>query len=118
MSGLLGFTGMVFGVPIFAVMYAFIKNGVENKLRAKGMPESTSEYYTTEAGKQLCRERAEADARHSRKFSETKLGSKIVGIFAKKRKNKAEAEETEPVDDNIAETAASAEISDDSEKSI
>lgn len=120
MSGLLGFTGMVFGVPLFAVIYAFIKNSVESKLRAKGMPESTSEYYTTEAGKQLCRERAEADARHSRKFSETKLGSVIADAFAKLKRRKAEAKEDKTAcnDDNAAETAASAEVSDDSEKNI
>ncbi|MBS6462707.1 MAG: AI-2E family transporter [Ruminococcus sp.] len=120
MSGLLGFTGMVFGVPFFAVIYAFIKNSVESKLRAKGMPESTSEYYTTEAGKQLCRERAEADARHSRKFSETKLGSVIADAFAKLKRRKAEAKEDKTAcnDDNAAETAASTEVSDDSEKNI
>ena len=82
MSGLLGFTGMVFGVPIFAVIYAFVKNGVENRLKNKGLPSETTAYYTNEAGKQLCAERAARAEKKSRGFFETKLGKKIHDFAA------------------------------------
>lgn len=121
MSGLLGFTGMVFGVPLFAVLYIFIKNGIENKLKEKGMPEDTSEYYTTEAGKQIYQEGIDAAARHSRKFSETKLGSKIYAAFGKmkqKKKAKAEAASSSADNDNASELPVDAAASDDSEQNI
>ena len=122
MSGLLGFTGMVFGVPIFAVIYAFIKNGVENKLKNKGLPQDTSEYYTTEAGRQLCNERAARDAKRARKFSQTKLGVVLAGVFIKiknkiKKNGSAEAATDEtPTDTERSDIAEGAETSDKTER--
>lgn len=43
-SKLLGFVGMIIGVPIFAVIYSLIKEAVEIRLRKKGMPTQTEEY--------------------------------------------------------------------------
>lgn len=43
-GGLLGVFGMIIGVPIFAVIYAFIKSLVESKLALKELPVETPKY--------------------------------------------------------------------------
>ena len=43
-SKLLGFVGIIVGVPIFAVVYSLIKETVEIRLNKKGLPTSTEEY--------------------------------------------------------------------------
>lgn len=43
-GGLLGIFGMIIGVPIFAVIYAFIKSVVESKLALKELPVETPKY--------------------------------------------------------------------------
>ncbi len=43
-SKLLGFVGMIVGVPIFVVIYSLIKETVELRLKNKGLPTSTEEY--------------------------------------------------------------------------
>lgn len=43
-SKLLGFIGMIVGVPIFAVVYMLTKEVVEGKLKKKGLPVDTEEY--------------------------------------------------------------------------
>ena len=43
-SKLLGFVGMIVGVPIFAVVYSLVKETVELRLKNKGLPTSTEEY--------------------------------------------------------------------------
>lgn len=40
----LGFVGMIIGVPLFAVIYSLIKEVVEEKLRNKGLKTNTSDY--------------------------------------------------------------------------
>ena len=40
----LGLTGMIIGVPIFAIIYSIIKENVERKLKAKGLPVETEKY--------------------------------------------------------------------------
>ncbi|MBQ1252055.1 MAG: AI-2E family transporter [Firmicutes bacterium] len=45
---LLGFIGMVIGVPAFAVFYTLFKRWSERKLRDKGMPTETSDYASEE----------------------------------------------------------------------
>lgn len=47
-GGLFGFTGMIVGVPVFAVAYSIISSMVKYELRKKGMPEETHEYYNME----------------------------------------------------------------------
>lgn len=42
---LLGFIGLVIGVPLFVFIYSVIKDIVENRLRKKGLPIDTKEYY-------------------------------------------------------------------------
>lgn len=46
-SGLLGFWGMIIGVPGVAVIYTLVKQATERRLKAKGMPRST-EFYKTD----------------------------------------------------------------------
>ena len=41
---LMGFVGMVIGVPLFAIFYSIIKEIVELKLNKKGLPINTEEY--------------------------------------------------------------------------
>lgn len=45
---LLGFLGMVIGVPAFAVFYTLFKSWSERKLKDKGMPTETSDYASEE----------------------------------------------------------------------
>lgn len=35
---------MIIGVPIFAIIYSIIKENVERKLKAKGLPVETEKY--------------------------------------------------------------------------
>lgn len=40
----LGLIGMIIGVPIFAIIYSIIKENVERRLKAKGLPVETEKY--------------------------------------------------------------------------
>lgn len=40
----LGLVGMIIGVPLFAIVYSIIKEEVEYKLKAKGLPTETKDY--------------------------------------------------------------------------
>ena len=48
-SALWGVAGMLLGVPIFAVVIELIKRMLEDRLRAKGEPTDTVDYYTKDA---------------------------------------------------------------------
>ena len=41
---LMGFVGMIIGVPLFAIFYSIIKEIIEEKLRKKGLPIETEKY--------------------------------------------------------------------------
>lgn len=41
----LGFVGLVIGVPLFVFIYSIVKDIVEDKLRKKGLPVETKEYF-------------------------------------------------------------------------
>lgn len=43
-GGLFGFAGMIFGVPLCAVVYAFVKRAVKKRLKQKDYPTSTEPY--------------------------------------------------------------------------
>ena len=45
MGGLFGIPGMIFGVPIFAVVIEMCKRGIEDKLRGKDRETDTTHYY-------------------------------------------------------------------------
>lgn len=42
---ILGFVGMIIGVPLFVFIYSIIKDIVEYRLEKKGLPRDTKEYY-------------------------------------------------------------------------
>src|SRR5699024_11245500 len=42
---LLGFIGLIIGVPLFVFIYSIIKDIVEGRLEKKGLPISTTDYY-------------------------------------------------------------------------
>lgn len=44
-GGLFGFAGMILGVPFFAVIYMLVKLFIEGRLKKKGLPVSTLEYF-------------------------------------------------------------------------
>lgn len=44
-GGLFGFYGMLFGVPLFATIYAIVKENVEGRLEKKELPVDTELYY-------------------------------------------------------------------------
>lgn len=43
-QGIFGFAGLIIGIPLFAVLYNFIKNRVRNGLEKKNMPHDSNEY--------------------------------------------------------------------------
>lgn len=43
-GGLFGFVGMVLGVPVFAVIYSYIRRGINNRLAEKKLPTDTLLY--------------------------------------------------------------------------
>lgn len=43
-AGLFGFGGMLLGVPVFVVIYTFIKNQVNKKLERSGLPVNTEDF--------------------------------------------------------------------------
>jgi hypothetical protein len=45
-SGLFGLLGMVLGVPVFAVLYAYICYAVNRRLEKKGLPTDLRDYRT------------------------------------------------------------------------
>lgn len=43
-AGLFGFWGMLLGVPVFVVIYTWIKNGINRKLKRSDLPWETADY--------------------------------------------------------------------------
>ncbi|MBR5743521.1 MAG: AI-2E family transporter [Clostridia bacterium] len=43
-GGLFGFTGMLISVPVFAVIYALLREALANRLKTRGLPFKTSDY--------------------------------------------------------------------------
>ena len=53
MTGLLGFWGLIIGVPVFAILYTLLSSYVDRRLARKGLSTDIYEYYSTETGKEL-----------------------------------------------------------------
>ena len=51
-GGLWGIIGMFIGVPVFTVLYQMVKEFIEKRLKAKGLPTETSEYAAGRKGAQ------------------------------------------------------------------
>ena len=56
-TGLVGLWGLVLGVPVFAVLYAFLHSFINRRLSKRGLATDPYEYYGTKAGKELYIER-------------------------------------------------------------
>lgn len=53
MTGLLGFWGLIIGVPVFAILYTVMYSAVDRRLAKKGLETDTYAYYATDAGREL-----------------------------------------------------------------
>lgn len=65
MTGLLGFWGLIIGVPVFAILYTIMHSAVDRRLAKKGLPTDTYEYYSTEAGRELYKENKARREQHT-----------------------------------------------------
>ena len=54
-GGLFGFTGMLLGVPVFAVLYMLVDDFVISRLKKKGKPLETPKYYAIQKVEELPR---------------------------------------------------------------
>ena len=52
-GGIFGFGGMLLGVPIFAVIYTLIVDGVNERLKRKRYPADTNLYYSLQCVEDL-----------------------------------------------------------------
>ena len=66
MTGLIGFWGLVVGVPVFVILYTVLHSEVDKRLKQKGLSVNQSDYYETEAGKDLYHEREYKRMRRAR----------------------------------------------------
>ena len=96
MTGLIGFWGLVIGVPIFVILYTVLHSEVDKRLQMKGLPVDQVDYYATEAGKELYREREYRRMRKERTARKDELAEdKEDFILVKKEGNSAENENSE-----------------------
>ena len=78
MSGLFGFFGMVFGVPIFSMIYVWIDDAVKNSLKKKSLPTEIIDY-SDENGKEIEHERiASEEAKENRPPLHVRIKSLFV----------------------------------------
>ena len=70
MTGLIGFWGLMIGVPVFAILYAFLHSAVDKRLAQKGLSAEPIDYYETETGKALYLERERKRRRRPRREKE------------------------------------------------
>ncbi|MBQ3489367.1 MAG: AI-2E family transporter [Clostridia bacterium] len=66
MTGLIGFWGLMIGVPVFVILYTVLHSEVDKRLGKKGLSVDQADYYETEAGKELYREREYKRMRRAR----------------------------------------------------
>ncbi len=81
MSGIFGVIGMLIGVPTFASAYMLFKGFVEGRLKKKGMPPETKNYYATEESYEIFRGK---DEMRYKRFTERPLVQKTMKIIKKK----------------------------------
>ena len=66
MTGLIGFWGLMIGVPVFVIIYTILHSEVDKRLVKKGMPVDQIDYYETAAGRELYLERENKRIRRAR----------------------------------------------------
>ena len=77
MTGLLGFWGLIIGVPVFAILYTIMHSAVDRRLAKKGLPTDTYEYYSTDAGRELYEEDKARRERHTEEQEQLSTGETI-----------------------------------------
>ena len=73
MTGLIGFWGLVIGVPVFVILYTILHSEVDKRLQMKGLPVDQIDYYETQAGRELYREREYRRKRRDRAFKKEEV---------------------------------------------
>ena len=94
-GGLFGFLGMLFGVPVFAIIYYLIKRIAEHFLRKRNMPEKTMDYLDfaymdTGSGKPVFYEE-DRQERHQKRSEQT--GGTLKKLFVKWKQKKKDKKE-------------------------
>ena len=90
MNNLIGFVGMVIGVPVFAVLYVLIKERVGRQLRKRKLDPDTIEYmdleylHQTESG-EVCTTQL-SDDEFEKRHKKEEHPSRWVRIFSRKKK--------------------------------
>ena len=92
MNNLIGFVGMVIGVPVFAVLYVLIKERVGRQLRKRKLDPDTIEYmdleylHQTESG-EVCTSQL-SDIEFTKNPKKEEHPSRLKQLFSRKRKHK------------------------------
>ncbi|MBR7161751.1 MAG: AI-2E family transporter [Clostridia bacterium] len=105
MTGLIGFWGLIIGVPVFVILYTVLHSEVDKRLSRKGLPVDQAEYYETEAGKELYREREYKRMRRMRGFKKNELMDADEDFVVKKPSHDEAAEQGDYKDIGPADTA-------------
>ncbi len=100
MTGLIGFWGLMIGVPVFVILYTILHSEVDKRLSKKGLSVAQADYYETEAGKELYREREYKRMRRTRGFKK-KEETESDEDFIIKKPNPADTEEIEVCADTM-----------------
>ncbi len=90
MGDFFGLVGMILGVPLFALVIAICKEFMEYRLRKKGLPTNTAEYYATDS---LVDPHEDHESVSAKMFKN--IGAfcmKIVRLFCKKKEKKEKQE--------------------------
>ena len=103
MTGLIGFWGLVIGVPVFVILYTVLHSEVDKRLQQKGLPVNQSEYYETEAGKELYREREYKRMRKARTDRKTEDFDEKEDFIMKKENSVNETTEASADDQTTEE---------------
>ncbi len=111
MGKLFGIPGMILGVPIFAVVIELVKRELERRLRRRGLPTDTVDYYPTDAVGNAEEEVYYERAHLRYKYDNSKMKKRIDRIrarFARKKKAKATAKAQAKADNASDEPSAEA----------
>ena len=84
MGDFFGIVGMIIGVPVFALFIAVGKEMMEYRLRKKGLPTDTAEYYDTDSLIDPHEEHESASAKMFKNIGNTVM--KVVALLPKKKK--------------------------------
>lgn len=104
MSGLFGFMGMIIGVPMFSLIYAWCSDAIANKLKKKGLKSETIDYFSDSIGKEIELERIEADEKKEQKPSIfARIKTMFVWVTEHEHTQEAPPEENPLVEDYLEE---------------